>query len=110
MSDLEPENSKGAGTIKEDAKGKGKDLTVKTGQRVNIICMDKRNPKGKWLVKLNDDQDAIGYVDSNNVEVDNTLIRSVMEGSAKKHSSMLDDQEEYEAVEPEQDEVYSEAL
>lgn len=110
LSDLEPENSKGAGTIKEDAKGKGKDLTVKAGQRVNIICMDKRNPKGKWLVKLNDDQDAIGYVDSNNVEVDNTLIRSVMEGSAKKHSSMLDDQEEYEAVEPEQDEVYSEAL
>ena len=52
--ELEPENSKGSGVIKEDAKGRGKDLTVKKDQRVNIICMDKRNPKGKWLVKLED--------------------------------------------------------
>jgi hypothetical protein len=45
--------------IKQDAKGKGKDLTVKKNQRVIIICMDKRVQKGKWLVKLEDDEGSI---------------------------------------------------
>ena len=113
ISELEPENTKGAGIIKQDAKGKGKDLTVKKNQRVIIICMDKRVQKGKWLVKLEDDEDALGYVDSNNVEVDNTLIRSVMDGTYIKKSSfssMPEEQEEYEAIEPEQDDVYAEAM
>ena len=42
--------------IIQDAKGKGKDLTVKKNQRVIMICMEKKVPKGKWLVKLEDDE------------------------------------------------------
>lgn len=107
LSELEECSTKGA--IKEDAKGKGKDLTVTKDQRVIIICMDKRAPKGRWLVKLEDNEDTIGYVDSNNVEVDNNLIRSVMLTSQKPQTDFAEDGEDYEAL-PEQDEVYAEAL
>ncbi|XP_063431199.1 proteoglycan 4-like isoform X3 [Mytilus trossulus] len=106
LSELEECSTKGA--IKEDAKGKGKDLAVTKDQRVIIICMDKRNPKGRWLVKLEENEDIIGYVDSNNVEVDNNLIRSVMLTSQKPQTDFADDGEDYEV--PEQDEVYAEAL
>ncbi|XP_076092643.1 uncharacterized protein LOC143064010 isoform X4 [Mytilus galloprovincialis] len=106
LSELEECSTKGA--IKEDAKGKGKDLAVTKDQRVIIICMDKRNPKGRWLVKLEENEDTIGYVDSNNVEVDNNLIRSVMLTSQKPQTDFAEDGEDYEV--PEQDEVYAEAL
>ncbi|CAG2193900.1 ADAP [Mytilus edulis] len=98
LSELEECSTKGA--IKEDAKGKGKDLAVTKDQRVIIICMDKRNPKGRWLVKLEENEDTIGYVDSNNVEV--------MLTSQKPQTDFAEDGEDYEV--PEQDEVYAEAL
>ncbi|XP_063431214.1 proteoglycan 4-like isoform X5 [Mytilus trossulus] len=94
LSELEECSTKGA--IKEDAKGKGKDLAVTKDQRVIIICMDKRNPKGRWLVKLEENEDIIGYVDSNNVEV--------MLTSQKPQTDFADDGEDYEV--PEQDVLY----
>lgn len=54
-SELEEGNTKGSGTVKEDTKGKGKEIPLKKDQRVVIICMDKRVPSGKWLVMMEDD-------------------------------------------------------
>ncbi|XP_048763503.1 FYN-binding protein 1-like isoform X4 [Ostrea edulis] len=79
-SDLE--HPQGEGDIKEDDKGGKNSLEVRKGTRVQLIRLTD-NPKGKWLVKLSATEQAtsnyrhyVGYVDSSNVEVDNTLIKS----------------------------------
>lgn len=120
------ENTQGEGNVRKDAKGGKLDLQVKSGQRVVLVRL-VNNPAGKWLVKLKEDG-KVGYVDSNNVEVDNTVIRNVMEGSYVNMHQLSNnanndiDQEEYadadveqqeeyadvEAIEPIQDDLYEE--
>ncbi|GFN87175.1 fyn-binding protein [Plakobranchus ocellatus] len=68
------EKAVGEGTIKEDAKGRHL-LTVKKGQIVTIVRLDN-NPVNKWLAKTDTD---MGYVDSNNIEIDPDIIRQIKE-------------------------------
>lgn len=70
----------GEGNIKKDAKGRGDNLTVKSGQKIDIIRMDNC-PSNKWLVKVDN---MIGYVDSSNIEVNPSTIKQTM----RKHSSL----------------------
>ncbi|RUS88582.1 hypothetical protein EGW08_003682 [Elysia chlorotica] len=68
------ETNVGEGTIKEDAKGRGNNLTVKKGDKVIIVRTDN-NPANKFLVKTDTE---MGYVDSKNIEIDPEIIRKVM--------------------------------
>ncbi|KAL5017266.1 hypothetical protein ScPMuIL_006855 [Solemya velum] len=66
------------GTIKSDSKGAKSDLTVTAGQNVKIIRMEKPNPAGRWLIQLVHDE-SVGYVVSDNVQVETSGIRDVMQ-------------------------------
>lgn len=59
----------------ESCKGGKLDLTVKKGDRINILRMHN-NPAGKWLAKTEDGK--VGYVESQCVEICTSNIKNVM--------------------------------
>ncbi|KAH9523600.1 hypothetical protein Btru_040424 [Bulinus truncatus] len=90
------ETSAGEGTIKQDSKGSGLNLTVKKGQTVTILRLEN-NPANKWLIKT--DENTFGYVDSKNIEVDPSIIRKAM-GNARKNSRAPDEDDQPTYDEP----------
>ncbi|GAB1609780.1 hypothetical protein Ahia01_001263900 [Argonauta hians] len=78
------------------------DLTLKKGDRINILRMDK-NPAGKWLAKTEDGR--FGYVESQLVEICASNIKNVMGvGQTQMQSSDYAPEEE----EASQDDIYEE--
>lgn len=59
----------------ESCKGGKLELTVKKGDRINILRMHN-NPAGKWLAKTEDGK--VGYIDSQSVEICTSNIKNVM--------------------------------
>ncbi|ESP00713.1 hypothetical protein LOTGIDRAFT_158006 [Lottia gigantea] len=89
------EPKQGEGIIREDCTGTKLDLSLKKGDRVDIIRMDK-NPSGKWLVKATDGR--WGYVDSSNVEVATSTIRQSYIGfllPPRLQNIWMNDEQEY---------------
>ncbi|XP_059172287.1 FYN-binding protein 1-like isoform X2 [Physella acuta] len=76
------EKDVGKGIIKQDYKGSGQNLTVKAGQAVTILRLDK-NPKNKWLIQTDS---SIGYVESSNIEVDPSIIKKIMHSTFSRAS------------------------
>ncbi|XP_069128278.1 FYN-binding protein 1-like isoform X3 [Argopecten irradians] len=117
------DKSQGEGMLKQDAvPSSGKmaklELTAKKGAFLKVIRLVD-NPPGKWLVRLTEEDkmekpvywsQIVGYVDANIVEVDNQLIRNVMEGSFVSALNNISDGEEYQDVEgtgpPVEEELY----
>lgn len=89
------------------------DIAVTEGDKVDIIRMTD-NLKGRWLIRL-DNTGKVGYCDSNNIEVDTGIIKTVMTekmGTQKVSQTSPVMQEEYEDVDgkvappEEEEEVY----